>query len=193
MTLGGKIRDARKQCGLSQAQLAEKLGVSRSAIAKWETDKGLPDIGNLKILSRLLNVSVDHLLDDEESEEDPMIRESFSLASYGRGCKKVIKDRVMRDKFSDARIHTLLGRQELPQDMDRKPELLPASPCMGPAYTAAIKDRDKEFYLVEQAGRQFLVTVTDEFLETRLLEQPLSGNSFCFGGWRFIKCNYEIE
>lgn len=74
MTLGGKIREARKRCGLSQEQLAEKLCVSRSAIAKWETDKGLPDVGNLKILSRLLNVSVDHLLDDEGSEEYPVIR-----------------------------------------------------------------------------------------------------------------------
>ena len=64
MTLGEKIREARRKCGLSQEQLAEKLSVSRSAIAKWETDKGLPDVGNLKILARLLNVSVDHLLDE---------------------------------------------------------------------------------------------------------------------------------
>ena len=64
MTLGEKIREARRKCGLSQEQLAEKLSVSRSAIAKWETDKGLPDLGNLKILARLLNVSVDHLLDE---------------------------------------------------------------------------------------------------------------------------------
>ena len=64
MTLGEKIREARRKCGLSQEQLAEKLSVSRSAITKWETDKGLPDVGNLKILARLLNVSVDHLLDE---------------------------------------------------------------------------------------------------------------------------------
>ena len=62
MTLGGKIREARRKCGFSQEQLAEKMSVSRSAIAKWETDKGLPDVGNLKILAKLLNVSVDYLL-----------------------------------------------------------------------------------------------------------------------------------
>lgn len=191
MTLGGKIRDARKQCGLSQAQLAEKLCVSRSAIAKWETDKGLPDIGNLKILSRLLNVSVDHLLDDEESPEFPILRERFSLSSYGRGCKKVIKDRVIRDKFSDAKIHTLLGRKEPPQDMP--PDILSPSPCRRAEPVSAVKDQDKEFYLVEQSGRQFLAMVTDEFVETRLLEPPLTENSFCFDGWHFIKSNYEIE
>ena len=48
MTLGEKIREARRKCGLSQEQLADKMSVSRSAIAKWETDKGFPDIENLK-------------------------------------------------------------------------------------------------------------------------------------------------
>ena len=47
MTLGEKIKEARKAAGLSQEQFAEKMNVSRSAVAKWETDKGLPDIGNL--------------------------------------------------------------------------------------------------------------------------------------------------
>jgi transcriptional regulator with XRE-family HTH domain len=46
MTLGEKIKEARKQCGLTQEQLAEKMLLSRSAIAKWESDKGLPDVEN---------------------------------------------------------------------------------------------------------------------------------------------------
>ena len=79
MTLGEKFREARRKSGLSQEQLAEKLSVSRSAIAKWETDKGLPDLGNLKILARLLNVSVDHLLDETQTVEDPVIRETYKL------------------------------------------------------------------------------------------------------------------
>lgn len=64
MTLGKKIKEARKNCGLSQEQLAEKLAVSRSAVAKWESDNGLPDIENLKSLAVLLNVSIDYLLHD---------------------------------------------------------------------------------------------------------------------------------
>lgn len=42
MTFGEKIRNARKEAGFSQEELAEKMSVSRSAIAKWETDKGMP-------------------------------------------------------------------------------------------------------------------------------------------------------
>ena len=113
MTLGEKIREARRKCGLSQEQLAERLSVSRSAIAKWETDKGLPDVGNLKILARLLDVSVDHLLDESKTVEELVIRETYALAAYGHGCRKVKKDRVVRSKFPDAAIYPLLARQEL--------------------------------------------------------------------------------
>lgn len=58
MTFGEKLKEARKKAGLSQEQFAEKMNVSRSAIAKWETDKGMPDVNNLKVMSQLLNVSI---------------------------------------------------------------------------------------------------------------------------------------
>ena len=88
MTLGEKIKCARNHNGLSQEQLAEKLCVSRSAIAKWETDKGLPDVENLKALSQLLNVSMDDLLDDSKSVTEPVIREKYDLSRYGKGIRK---------------------------------------------------------------------------------------------------------
>ena len=57
ITLGEKLKSARKRVGLTQEQLAEKLLVSRQAITKWEADKGMPDIENLKQLSKLLNIT----------------------------------------------------------------------------------------------------------------------------------------
>lgn len=74
MTLGEKIKEARKEAGLSQEQLAEKMSVSRSAIAKWETDKGIPDVNNLKVMSQLLGVSIDYLLDDGEKIFDFLVQ-----------------------------------------------------------------------------------------------------------------------
>ena len=74
MTLGEKIKEARKQCGLSQEQLAEKMAVSRSAVATWEANNGLPDVDNLKALAQLLNVSVDYLLDDGEVIDEDIMR-----------------------------------------------------------------------------------------------------------------------
>ncbi|MBQ8359531.1 MAG: helix-turn-helix domain-containing protein [Oscillospiraceae bacterium] len=188
MTLGEKIRDARRKYGLSQEQLAEKMSVSRSAIAKWETDKGLPDVGNLKILARLLSVSVDRLLDEAEATDEAMIREFYNLAAYGRGCKKVKKDRVVRDKFPDAKIYSLFGRQEL-MDLELFAD---SAPDCRTSPQDLIKNADKAFYLIEKEDRQFFVTVTDTFVEIRPLEQPLQSNSFTIDGWNFIKCNYEI-
>lgn len=47
MTFAEKLKSIRKQAGMSQEQLAEKLGVSRQAVTKWETDSGIPDIENM--------------------------------------------------------------------------------------------------------------------------------------------------
>ena len=196
MTLGEKIRQARHCCGLSQEQLAEKMCVSRSAIAKWETDKGLPDVGNLKMLSRLLGVSVDHLLDEAEAAEEAVIRERYDLAAYGRGCKKVKKDRVVREKFPDAQIRPLLGRQDpgaVEKFTDHAFGCRSAASYGAPDFTGIIKHYDKEFYLVEKTGRQYLVTVTDTELLTRPLEKPQLSGSFFLDGWNFVKCNYELE
>ena len=189
MTLGEKIKEARRKCGFSQEQLAEKLSVSRSAIAKWETDKGLPDVGNLKLLARVLNVSVDHLLDETDMAEDSVIREPYQLAAYGYGCKRVKKDRVVREKYPDAIIYPLLGRQDL-ASLEFPTEGIPdchTNPL------DRLKNTDKAFYLVERDHHQFFVTVTDHFVETRPLDRPLEESSFQLDGWHFIKSNYEIE
>lgn len=188
MTLGEKIKEARRKCGFSQEQLAEKMSVSRSAIAKWETDKGLPDVGNLKVLARLLNVSVDILLDDGEAAEDSVIREPYQLAAYGYGCRKVKKDRVVREKYPDATIYPLLGQQD-PAGLEFPAD---AAPDCHTNPLDRLKNSDKAFYLVEKDQRQFFVTVTDHFVETRPLEHPLEGYSFRFAGWHFIKSNYEV-
>ena len=188
MTLGEKIREARRKCGLSQEQLADKMSVSRSAIAKWETDKGLPDVGNLKLLARLLSSSLDRLLDDAEEADESVIREKYNLIAYGPGCKKVKKDRVVRERFPNAKIYTLLAQQELT-------ELKRFSDNVTDCHTTVdelIKDVNKSFYLIEIDGRQLFVTLTDSFIETRPLEQPLESNSFSIDGWNFIKYNYEI-
>ena len=196
MTLGEKIKEARKQCGLSQEQLAEKMSVSRSAIAKWETDKGLPDIDNLKALAVFLNVSVDYLLDDGERIDELVTREAYDLASYGKGSKKKKKDRVIREKFYDAEIHTLLGKLKLTKSekvIDNLLGFFTDAPFGTPNLINSFKNMDKEFYLVARAGNQFLVTVTDEFIETRKLTKPITADKFEIGNWKFTKCKYEVK
>ena len=63
MSLGNSLFNARKRSGLSQEDVAEKLGVSRQTISKWELDETLPDIWQSKHLSNLYHVTLDELID----------------------------------------------------------------------------------------------------------------------------------
>lgn len=65
MTFAEKLKSIRKQAGMSQEKLAEKLGVSRQAITKWESDTGIPDIENMMAVSALFGISIDELLSNE--------------------------------------------------------------------------------------------------------------------------------
>ena len=121
MTLGEKLKSARKSIGLTQGQLAEKLLVSRQAITKWEAGKGMPDIENLKQLSKLLNISIDSLLDSGENIDLSVTRQEINLSDYaytrkikGRwSSKEKKKDMAVMEKYPNAEIHGLLGKQAL--------------------------------------------------------------------------------
>lgn len=63
MSLGNSLFNARKKSGLSQEEVAEKLGVSRQTISKWELDETLPDIRQSKRLSVLYHLTLDELVD----------------------------------------------------------------------------------------------------------------------------------
>lgn len=67
MIFAEKLKELRKQKGISQEQLAEKIYVSRQAITKWESGNGIPDIENLLAISALFNESIDSLLSEEKS------------------------------------------------------------------------------------------------------------------------------
>ena len=70
MTFGEKIQKLRKEAGLSQEELACQLGVSRQAVSKWERDSGYPETEKIIHMSRLFNVTLDYLLNEENSRRD---------------------------------------------------------------------------------------------------------------------------
>lgn len=69
MKLSDKIWVCRKKAGLSQEALAERIGVSRQAISKWETGEASPEISKLPLLARTFGVTADWLLDDTVEPE----------------------------------------------------------------------------------------------------------------------------
>lgn len=71
MILADKIVSLRKKAGWSQEDLAEKLGVTRQSVSKWEGAQSVPDMDKVVMMSRLFGVSTDFLLKDELEEEAP--------------------------------------------------------------------------------------------------------------------------
>lgn len=67
-TLGKRIGLLRREKGITQEALSEKLGVTPQAVSKWETDASCPDIALLPELARLLGVSTDELLSGKKTE-----------------------------------------------------------------------------------------------------------------------------
>lgn len=79
MELNEKLQELRKQKGLTQENLAEVLCVSRTAISKWESGRGYPNIDSLKGIAKFFGVTIDELLSGDEllaiAEEDTKQKE----------------------------------------------------------------------------------------------------------------------
>lgn len=69
MEFSEKLKELRTQKGISQAKLAADIHISRSAVAKWENELGLPNDESLKILAEYFNVSIDELIPDKNNAE----------------------------------------------------------------------------------------------------------------------------
>ena len=107
MTFAEKLKTIRKQAGMSQERLAEKLGVSRQAVTKWETDTGIPDIENMMAISALFDISVDELLSNEKGAKKPADYLYESITEYD-----IDEPKRYDMKFGGAKQITLSGYEE---------------------------------------------------------------------------------
>ena len=71
-TLGTMIAELRKRHGMTQLELAEKMGVTDKAVSKWERDLSCPDINSLPGLAEILGVSVEELMQVKKQAEEPV-------------------------------------------------------------------------------------------------------------------------
>ena len=121
MSLGSSLCRARKKSGLSQEAVAEKLGVSRQTISKWETDETLPDIRQSKRMAALYKLSLDELIDfDLEVRE---IQEAIERTS-DKATEKIDWTRAWGKKYPvlvtyQERVDPAPYAQELARLLDR--------------------------------------------------------------------------
>lgn len=88
MDFGEKLKALRTERGLTQEQLAAKLYVSRTAVSKWETGGGSPNLDSLQVVARLFDVSVDDLLSADDlivlaRDERRSTARSSGMLSFG--------------------------------------------------------------------------------------------------------------
>ena len=84
MTLREKLIVSRNKAGLSQMELAERLGVSRQAVSRWESGDTTPTMDKLKALAKLYGVSLDWLCSDAADREPPRSSKTRSRQAPGR-------------------------------------------------------------------------------------------------------------
>ena len=79
MEFSERLKKLRKDTGLTQVDVASKLGISQQAYASWESEKKKPTQENLVKLSKILNVSVDYLLGNTENKQTSDVLENIEL------------------------------------------------------------------------------------------------------------------
>ncbi|MBP0978327.1 MAG: helix-turn-helix transcriptional regulator, partial [Oscillospiraceae bacterium] len=93
MDFSEKLQNLRKQKGLTQEELAAKLFVSRTAVSKWESGRGYPNIDSLKEISKFFSVSVDELLSSDElitAAQDENRKNISDLLDMLAGCTDIM-------------------------------------------------------------------------------------------------------
>ena len=90
MNLSAKLQLLRKKNGLSQEELAERVGISRQAISKWESGQSTPDLNKLILLSEIYNVTIDSLVKD--SDEYDILQGSFNNIDDSNSDRKDTRD-----------------------------------------------------------------------------------------------------
>ena len=193
MTFGEKLKNARLEAGYTQEELATRLTVSRAAIAKWESDRGLPDIANLKAIAEVLNVSTDYLLDDGNPIDLSVTKKLIDLRKYGdqgklSRLKKIkIKERIIREEYPDTRIIRLTVTKIKNTKRETITDqiigwfalLLGDIPLFGTQEMGkTINTLDHQYYLVNEDKRQLFVLMTDEFIVSRVMVEKIDKKKF---------------
>lgn len=203
VSLGEKIRKARLEAGLTQEELSELLMVSRAAVAKWETNRGLPDIENLKFIASALSVSVDYLLDENNSVDFSITKKPINLNKYGfdgslSGFKKSKnKEQIVLDEYSDSEINMLTVIKTYNSSSEKMVDnfvgwfstLLGGLPLFGiHDFSKAVSTLVAEqYYLVDKKDKQYFVLITDEYIISRIMGVAFNSKKFRIGDKEFMK------
>ncbi|MDE7133119.1 MAG: helix-turn-helix domain-containing protein [Lachnospiraceae bacterium] len=119
MNFSEKLKEIRKKEGISQEQLAGRIGVTRQAITKWETGKGLPDVENMVIIAEIFKTTIDELLMYSVTKKIPETFVYTSETIYDIDCEKHFDVNIgsaatiMLSSGDDEKLHVKLSSEIL--------------------------------------------------------------------------------
>ena len=187
MKLSEKLKEYRNIFDLSQEELAEKLNVSRQVITKWESDRGMPEISNLKTLATLFDVSVDFLLDDEKIVEYPIIKENYKLDKNNYSNRYDFAVSYLKERYSESSIYALTQLENGERNIVTKIFKFLTIGISDISYISQWFSDLAIWFVVENNRKKLLVKVTKEFVETRELSKLIDTNKFTYEKNKFIK------
>lgn len=131
-TFGSMIAELRKKQGMTQAELAEKLGITDKAVSKWERDLSFPDVNSIPKLAEIFNVTVDELMqvktatkeDTTKKNISEMVTLALKSVSLAMGIAVVVLSRLNEIESDNAICMLGIGLACLPiaQFMSKKEE-----------------------------------------------------------------------
>lgn len=192
MNVGKKIKLLRLQNGLSQEGLANKINVSRQAITKWETNRGTPDIENLRCLSKLFNVSLDYWFNEQNDELPTQTNETVNPEDYSdvKHLYKCIEDCIVLHKFPQARTIIPLIQEKRLNRFEKVFEWL-FMPFFGSFDIIDQLNNKQKSYLIDNNGKTLLVTIKKSIMVTSILPYTVVDRQFIHGHYKYTKLDIE--
>lgn len=197
MIFAKKLKQLRQQTGWSQEQLADRLNVTRQAVAKWERGAGFPDIDNMQALAKLFNTSVDELLDYTRAGLASAMREPIDLDAYPtdtKGCSA--SDLAVADKFADADQIESLNRHRRLTWWQKIIDFFVGAGTLDVAFSGEAIGQlkgDRRYYLVEKSGRSWIVEVTKTYVERRELTKPFPRQQLSVGDFIYRRSGFVVK
>lgn len=188
MTIGEKIKQVRLDASLTQEQFAEKLCVSRQAISKWESGRGVPDLINLQQLAGLFHVSIDSLLREDALSLD-VIREKLDYETITKTGKCQSKyDAAVKSKYPEGEITHIIRFRRLTKWM----KVIEFFTVPRIRNVFDYMDDRSWYYLVRSGGRNLFVRVDDAYIETRNYTGAIEKNRLVIGGFDYVLSKHTL-
>ena len=193
MTLGEKIKKLRNNANISQEDLAEKIGVSRQIVTKWEKDAGLPDIQNLKEIAKVFDISIDELLDyKNELFEKDIIEEKYTLEGIIKTGKcRSKEEQYVVNRFDGATsIYSLLRKKKW--SLKKNIFWFIVEPTFSPEMEEFLENGVNTICLVEEKDNSYIVILKKGIMKIIKLKVSFSGKKLDIDGFEYKKL-YKIK